>query len=177
MLQHGIKLMPFDNVELVHSNTDIAQNHISTQTDLFIFDINKNPFQSFPAMRLRVQNRLFDKLKDYLLEHLIPIVRGMRFPDQALGSKFGCEVTALDLHIPNFSIDIANTYFHGNDRGFFNIHISHFDIEGKGKVRAVERIRILFWKVKLFQVTVGLDIISRLTRFDANVKVQLDESG
>lgn len=32
-------------------------------------------------MKLRIQNRLFDKLKDYLLEHLTPKVQGMTFPD------------------------------------------------------------------------------------------------
>lgn len=44
MLTHGIKLMPFDNVELINSFTDIAPNHISTQTDLYIYDINKKPY-------------------------------------------------------------------------------------------------------------------------------------
>ncbi|KAL4504470.1 hypothetical protein ABPG72_009916 [Tetrahymena utriculariae] len=177
MLSHGIKLMPFDNVELINSITDIAPNHISTQTDLFIFDINKNPYQSFPAAKLRIQNRLFDELKDYLLEHLIPEVNGMRFPDQFLGSKFGCSVTAEDLHIPQFSIDIANTYFRGNDLGNFNIHISQFKIEGAGRVKAEERIKILFWKIKLFTITVGLDVVSDLTSFDASVKVDLDQDG
>lgn len=58
--------------------------------------------------------------------------------------------------------------------GNFNIHISHFKIEGAGRVRAEERIKILFLKFKLFSITVGLDVISNLTSFDASVKVDLD---
>lgn len=78
------------------------------------------------------------------------------------------------MSIPRFSIDIANTYFRGNDQGAFNIHISKFLIEGKGKIRAEERIKIWKWKIKVFSITVGLDVVSNLTAFDAGVKIELD---
>ncbi|EAS05093.2 LBP/BPI/CETP family, carboxy-terminal domain protein (macronuclear) [Tetrahymena thermophila SB210] len=176
MLSHGIQLMPFQNVELINSKTDIAPNHISTQTDLQIFQITKNPFQSFPAMVLRVQNRFLDRLKDEFLERLIPQVKAIYVGNKEVGNWQGIKFEIQNFRIPQFSIDIANTDFRGNEQGNFNIHISHFIIEPVLTFHAEKVIDFWLFKEKL-EASVGVDLVPKINDFDANVKIDLDQNG
>ncbi|KAL4468127.1 hypothetical protein ABPG72_019131 [Tetrahymena utriculariae] len=173
--QKGIELIPSGNVEFTNTNTDIAPNHISTQTDLIIHNINKNPNQLQPAMKLRIQNRIFNKLKYKAIEILTQGLRGMKIPNQKM-FQFGVQISLNNFDVESIETDANNSYLEGTEDGLFCLKILKTVVKGKGNFGLSKKISIFGINIQLFAFDFNLHYILEITNLEIKVKLDLDQN-
>ncbi|EAR83785.2 LBP/BPI/CETP family, carboxy-terminal domain protein (macronuclear) [Tetrahymena thermophila SB210] len=173
--QKGIELIPAGNVEFTNSNTDIAPNHISTQTDLIIHNINKDPNQLQPAMKLRIQNRIFDKLKYKAVEIITQGIRGMEVPNISF-YLLTIKCSLNNFKINSIETNANNIELEGTDDGLFSLRILKIFVKGLGNLGLNKTIQIFGIDITLFDTNLDLHYEIEITNLEVKVQIYLDQN-
>ncbi|KAL4431922.1 hypothetical protein ABPG74_012734 [Tetrahymena malaccensis] len=173
--QKGIELIPSGNVEFTNSNTDIAPNHISTQTDLIIHNINKNPNQLQPAMKIRFQNRVFDKIKYKAVDLICQGLKDTKIPHIQF-YQWTFLVTLNDFVINTIETDANNAQLEGTEDGLLRLTIQKIVAIGKGNVGASKTIQIFGIDITLLAGNSDVDYTVIITNIETKIKLDLDQN-
>jgi hypothetical protein len=70
LLNIGIPIAPFPNVEFTKSSTQFVDGFIKIYSNLIFFQDDKQPFGMFPAMKMRIVPKIFNVVKTLSIDYL-----------------------------------------------------------------------------------------------------------